>query len=156
MAMERSQTPVEMNVRRRVGQASPSDSSQFVDESGSGDIFSVAVVHLDADRKMLDVYDGICIQDRSRDDSGSNTPEIDSATKSATAIAAIIDPRVNLIDRNILTDVRDMDRMSADAKTATIILPSSVDVTESQYCIMGYSTFLVALYEDTHYWNDDH
>ena len=43
--MERSQTPVEMNVRRRVGQASPSDSSQFVDESGSGDIFSVAVVH---------------------------------------------------------------------------------------------------------------
>lgn len=45
MAMERSQTPVEMNVRRRLGQASPSDSSQFVDESGSGDIFSVAVVH---------------------------------------------------------------------------------------------------------------
>lgn len=43
--MERSQTPVEMNVRRRVGQASPSDSSQFVDESGSGNIFSVAVVH---------------------------------------------------------------------------------------------------------------
>lgn len=34
-----------MNVRRRVGQASPSDSSQFVDESGSGDIFSVTVVH---------------------------------------------------------------------------------------------------------------
>ena len=34
-----------MNVKRRVGQASPSDSSQFVDESGSGDIFSVAVVH---------------------------------------------------------------------------------------------------------------
>ena len=27
------------------GGASPSDSSQFVDESGSGDIFSVAVVH---------------------------------------------------------------------------------------------------------------
>ena len=43
--MERSQTPVEMNVRRRVWQALPSDSSQFVDESGSGDIFSVAVVH---------------------------------------------------------------------------------------------------------------
>ena len=45
MAMERSQTPVEMNVRRRAGQALPSDSSQFVDESGSGDIFSVTVVH---------------------------------------------------------------------------------------------------------------
>lgn len=35
-----------MNVRRRVGQASPSDSSQFVNESGSGDIFGVAVVHV--------------------------------------------------------------------------------------------------------------
>ena len=46
MAMERSQTPVEMNVRRRVVQASPSASSQFVDESGSGDTFSVAVVHV--------------------------------------------------------------------------------------------------------------
>lgn len=34
-----------MNVRRRVGQAPPSDYSQFVDESGSGDIFSVTVVH---------------------------------------------------------------------------------------------------------------
>lgn len=34
-----------MNVRRRVGQASPSDSSQFVDESGSGDTLSVAAVH---------------------------------------------------------------------------------------------------------------
>lgn len=28
------------------GQASPSDSSQFVDEAGSGDIFSVTVVHV--------------------------------------------------------------------------------------------------------------
>ena len=45
MDMERSQTPVEMNVRRRAGHALPSDSSQFVDESGSGDIFSVTVVH---------------------------------------------------------------------------------------------------------------
>ena len=49
--MERSQTPVEMNVRRRVGQASPSDSSQFVNESGSGDTFSVAVVHVQCENE---------------------------------------------------------------------------------------------------------
>ena len=84
----------------------------------------------------------MCIQDRSRDDSGSNTPEIDSATKSATAIAAAIDPRVNLIDKNILTDVRAMDRINAAAKTATITLPASVDIAESQYCIMGNSPSL--------------
>lgn len=62
--------------------------------------------------------------------------------KRATVIAAIIDPRVNLIDKNILAEVKDMDRISAAAKTATIILPASVDIAESQYCIMGYSPSL--------------
>lgn len=91
---------------------------------------------------MRKAYEGIRIHERSMCISGSNTPEIISTTKSATVTAAIIDPRVNLIDRNILTDVRDRDRMSAAAKTATIILPASVDIAESQYCIIGYSPSL--------------
>ena len=91
---------------------------------------------------MLDVYEGMCSHERSRDDRGSNTPETDSAMKRATVTAAIIDPRVNLIDKNILAEVKDMDRISAAAKTATIILPASVDIAESQYCIMGYSPSL--------------
>lgn len=91
---------------------------------------------------MRNAYEGMCIHERSRDDRGSNTPETDSAMKRATVTAAIIDPRVNLIDKNILADVRDKERMSAAAKTATIILPASVDMIDSKYCI-GVLTFLV-------------
>ena len=91
---------------------------------------------------MLDVYEGMCIHERSRDDRGSNTPEMASTIKRATVTAAVIDPRVNLIDRNILTDVRAMERTSAADKTATIILPASVDIAESQYCIIAHSPSL--------------
>ena len=91
---------------------------------------------------MRKAYEGIRIHERSRCISGSNTPEIVSTTKRATVTAAIIDPRVNLIDKNILADVRDKERMSAAAKTATIILPASVDMIDSKYCI-GVLTFLV-------------
>lgn len=84
---------------------------------------------------MLDVYEGMCIHERSMGDRGSNTPAMASTIKRATVTAAVIDPRVNLIDRNILTDVRAMDRISAAAKTATIILPASVAMMDSKYCI---------------------
>ena len=91
---------------------------------------------------MIDVYEGMCSHERSMDDRGSNTPEMASTIKRATVTAAVIDPRVNLSEKNILIDVRDMDRINAAAKTAMIILPVSVDIAESQYCIMCCSPSL--------------